>query len=67
MLFPPGVLPPRPHSIKLVYDLKGAGIEEKGRLKNEITPVRSDDDRLRVVASPRKEIQSARVAKHDHQ
>ena len=60
MQFPPGVLPPRPHSIKFVYDLQGAGIEEKRHHKNDITPVRSDEDLLRVVASPRKEMQLCR-------
>ena len=53
--FPAGILPPSPHSIKLVYDLEGAGIEAKSQLKNEITPTRPDEDRLRVIASPRKE------------
>ena len=55
MQFPAGILPPRPHSVKLVYDLEGAGIEAKSQLKNEITPTRPDEDRLRVIASPRKD------------
>lgn len=55
MQFPPGVLPPRPQSIKFVYDLEGVGIERKNQLKNEVIPTRPDEDRLRVIASPRKE------------
>ena len=54
MQFSPGELPPRPHTIKFVYDLEGAGIELEKHLKSDITPVRLDEDRLRVVASPRK-------------
>ena len=66
MQFPSGVLPPRPHSIKFVYDLEGAGIEANRQLKNEITPTRPDEDRLRVIASPRKETHIQTIVECTH-
>jgi len=53
--FQPGLLPPPPQEVALVYDFEGAGIEASSNCQRKrVIAYRVEEDKLRVVASPSK-------------
>jgi len=52
--FQPGLLPPPPQEVTLIYDFEGAGIVINSKSHRQVIAYRVEEDKLRVVSSPSK-------------